>query len=882
MANFLADKTAWSQNLYNGFPLQADPQVMAWYPFEIVLNIFHLSFNIYVLIAYILASYFTYLFSYKLTGFKLPSISAGIIFGLSGFMMGHLGHTVMIHTLAWLPLILLSIENLSEKFSIKWGIILSLAYACMELAGHPQMFLYCSLLIIAYLFFKVIDTKNNKWKFFITICTFIIIGIGISAVELLPANQLSKYSARESISYDTFISYSESPKTLLSTIFPFVYGGNTVEQVPYFGQYNYTELSFYAGSLTLILVFYAILYKRKDRQVIFWTLIACVSLILALGPYIPILDKLLYHVPVYNLFKVPARHVAEFDFSISILAALGITVLLKKKLSKRQFLAPILIISVVSTLSYIALLIIRHKITYSALEIANLKNYSIVPWKNIDIAIPILILFLGSIILFISFKFKKIYKNIICLVLVVINMFSFAWFLEWNQYAPNNSILEENPKITQLNDQLIENNAKLLALRGVTDPVFPPDIYSLEWNGQNATGYTPLLSQRFADLLFTNNAGVITNSPSLLNQTNQTLDLLGITTIAVPRNEILPQTVFHSNDYGWSNINDNIILNSQNSSYKIFTPNINISSIGMILSGKNICHFSEGMHVGEISVMTDRGATIFPLRNGIEVFENECSSLPPKETNIFQDNTGNHSYFINLPISGSIKDITIKWDNQDSSNSSSMLIQKIAFRANDNNFISVNPSLSALYGPNWKDLGSIQSDEIFQNYNKPMKAWFVENVVNTDSNTTLKTLRESVIDSAPYNFKKTALTDGSLVNQNFKTTLNIPIVTSPSPTIINVTTNNDNESLMVLNQQYYPEWEVTIDGKVAPIYQTDYILMGVKIPKGNHKIIFTYSAKTTKIGIMISITSLLILFLIVLYRYIAKNHFKLNLKKLSN
>src|SRR5207247_10246815 len=37
--------------------------------------------------------------------------------------------------------------------------------------------------------------------------------------------------------------------------------------------------------------------------------------------------KVLYHVPVLNLFRVPARHLMEVDFAIAVLAGRGLTVL---------------------------------------------------------------------------------------------------------------------------------------------------------------------------------------------------------------------------------------------------------------------------------------------------------------------------------------------------------------------------------------------------------------------------------------------------------------------------------------------------------------------------------------------------------------------------
>lgn len=875
LANFTADKNAWTQNLYNGYPLQADPQVMAWYPVEVILNFFHLSFNVYEMLAFIFASFFTYLFSFKLTGYTLPSIASGIVFGFSGFMMGHLEHTIIIHTLAWLPLILLCVEILSQKFKIKWAILLSISYSCMELAGHPQMFLYCSFLIAAYACFKCIG-KQNKFKFLIVTFAFIAIGVGLSAVELLPANQLSKFSARDSLNYENFIGFVETPKSLLSAFFPFVYGGNSILNIPYFGQWNFTELTFYVGSLTFLLVFIAIIHNHKNKQVIFWTLVAVISMLLALGPTIPYLQKFLYHVPIYNLFRAQSRHVAEFDFSISILTAFGMSFLMRTKLTRKQLFTPVIIVSFLFLSSFALLFLIRNKISDIAFNTTNIINYSILPWKSFNAAIPFIVFIVGICVFCLVVRLKSNYRNFVLLILILINMVSYAWFLPWNGSPPRESDLIVKPEVKSLNDNLIRNNSKILSLKGVYDDTFSSDIYGLLWNGQNSTGYSPLISQRYANLLYTKNDGLIDNSISLLDPKNQTLGILGINTISTRKNDSLSSNSFNIglaknnlnfendfNEFGfmWSNSNANINIDSKANSSHLFIPNEYIDSIGLVSILANSCDISFGSNLGEIVINTQSDKKTFPLRMGIETTDPGCKlNNQDQRLQLFEQPKSQARYFTQFSIKSVVKGITIELDEK-LLNKTTYLVDKIALKTQDNQFFSINPSVSGLYSSTWKSIATINGDEIFQNDIKPNRAWFVNNTSITRPDVALKAIRQSELNSSPFDYKNTALVENYMGDESYNPNSNssIPIVTSPKQTLFNIQTNNENDSFLVLDQQYYPEWEATIDGQKTNMYQTDYVLMGIKVPKGKHSIIFNYAAKTTQIGMIISIVSFLIL-----------------------
>jgi len=62
--------------------------------------------------------------------------------------------------------------------------------------------------------------------------------------------------------------------------------------------------------------------------------------------------------------------------------------------------------------------------------------------------------------------------------------------------------------------------------------------------------------------------------------------------------------------------------------------------------------------------------------------------------------------------------------------------------------------------------------------------------------------------------------------------------------------------LFVLADQYDPDWKATVDGKEAPIHRVDYLMRGVVIGPGVHRIRFTYAPHALEAGIKLSTISL--------------------------
>lgn len=72
--------------------------------------------------------------------------------------------------------------------------------------------------------------------------------------------------------------------------------------------------------------------------------------------------------------------------------------------------------------------------------------------------------------------------------------------------------------------------------------------------------------------------------------------------------------------------------------------------------------------------------------------------------------------------------------------------------------------------------------------------------------------------------------------------------------------SNNKNSLFFLSDNYYPEWEVKIDGRHSEILLADYTFRAVAVSKGQHIVEYSYNPKSFYLGLIIGLIGLLLAF----------------------
>ncbi len=130
------------------------------------------------------------------------------------------------------------------------------------------------------------------------------------------------------------------------------------------------------------------------------------------------------------------------------------------------------------------------------------------------------------------------------------------------------------------------------------------------------------------------------------------------------------------------------------------------------------------------------------------------------------------------------------------------------------------------------------------------RAWLVHQVQEVDEDTTLARLDAFDFDPAQV----------ALVSPGSSLPLETPpgdekgnieiIHQTPNSLVLAVTTPTD--GLLVLSEIYYPGWQAIVDGQTVPILRVDYILRGVPVQAGQHRVEFLYRPATSVWGAVIS------------------------------
>lgn len=90
-------------------------------------------------------------------------------------------------------------------------------------------------------------------------------------------------------------------------------------------------------------------------------------------------------------------------------------------------------------------------------------------------------------------------------------------------------------------------------------------------------------------------------------------------------------------------------------------------------------------------------------------------------------------------------------------------------------------------------------------------------------------------------------------------------ILSYNPNIVKIKTETENPEILILADQFDEGWKAKVDGKEVTISPANYIFRAIKVPAGEHEVIFSYYPKSFDIGLKIS---LITFFSISLYSFV--------------
>jgi hypothetical protein len=168
----------------------------------------------------------------------------------------------------------------------------------------------------------------------------------------------------------------------------------------------------------------------------------------------------------------------------------------------------------------------------------------------------------------------------------------------------------------------------------------------------------------------------------------------------------------------------------------------------------------------------------------------------------------------------------------------------------------------------WQSVYDYDDVIILRNKNVLPRLWLVAEAEAVDAEQALRRIRGE--GDRPFDPKRTALLEvapeklPSLPGGTVSANASAKFATYENDRLV-IETTADTATVLVLSEIDYPGWVATVDGVATPIYATDYLLRGIALTAGQHRIELHYAAPAARTGAIISSLTLLLLVGIAIY-----------------
>ena len=341
----------WSSSYQCGMPMHAYWQSGFLYPLTwLLFGPMTPHYGIYL--------FYAFHFSLGIFGFlklgpylrlhKPAALWAGICFSLSGTMLARYEHTTFLSGWTWMPLVLAAYFSLRERPGLRGLFLYALSVSMQALGGHPQASITTGLLIAAFTaadwLRRPASRPISKPRRMAWVTGGHLLALLYCAPMLVPFLHLLDETSRfdgvaweegkapeasataatklESgvFGFEKFSTGGMRPLHLLSLVAPNILGSPS--NASWWGGEVWGEVFVYLGALGFFFCFFAS-WNRANRDMRILWLVGLAGLWIAFGKHLGA-SQILYHTPVLNNFRRPARFVILFVFAIAAVSGHGL------------------------------------------------------------------------------------------------------------------------------------------------------------------------------------------------------------------------------------------------------------------------------------------------------------------------------------------------------------------------------------------------------------------------------------------------------------------------------------------------------------------------------------------------------------------------------
>lgn len=834
----------WNELIVSGSPIINDIQSQQLYP----LRWLSPSFNLLVVSAYAIAAFGMFGLALRVTESRLGAMAAALIVSGGGFMTAHLGHLSIIHAAAWVPAMLWALSCLRGSRS-GWPVVLgAFAVAMCIYGGHPQVSIIGLLLAGCYgvheiAFASAQGGRREGLRVLAAVTAIFVLGLALGAPALLPLLDVSKEGVRAVWSVADFNSYSHQPGSLRILFFPNLFGAHGASGYGQNTSGSLTELAVFAGTWTWCLALAAVLGWKRDRSHWFWVGALVAALLLTLGTITP-LGRLVYEMPVLGKFRAQARFGLIAIIALAMLAAYGLSALLRAKWDRQRY--AMLLLGSAAFFGIVCAWALRADIPAGrmspnvivpvALMVASLIATALLAWRR-SAAIA-----MGGLLFLIA------------------DLGSFGWVYEW-RYPTDTSTRDVLPSDTaKLIHEIASGEGRLLPLGAATLGVEPvrPNV-NMRYGIPSVVGYGPLVTNRYMTYAGTDTIGNFATA----DPTAPIMDVLAVRWISGSAESLSSQVIGHGCG----------VTNSLRRLRARIPDGMQVSKVTLLSHLSCSTDIATGVELARVRMLDGDGAELSQQSVNAGEHTAEWAHERADVRAIVKHklapvaDTFDAGGFPGLWFKGQwqiggpgARDIEIALSD-DHGVPIRIKALLVSDSAGGEMQLPLAPAFEEVAGTMGPPRAAPRMPPVRMRLGYRGMAWSVCDVRASTQDVIVASLAGAgEVDGAPLDPHRTALIEPGV---------QVPGVTCTSAPEVHVvarkpgkwtlrTTDTPGSSLLVVSESYNRDWVARVDGAKASVLPVDGLVLGIPVPAGAHEVTLSYRPRSLYRGLALACLALLI------------------------
>jgi hypothetical protein len=841
----------WNPYSGCGVPHIANMQSAFFYPLNWFIYI--LGFKIGLLACYFTKLYLIGIFTYYyLRSIKLEFLAS--LIGSTAFMF--CGYNIV--WLYWplsnpifvLPLLLFLIEKIIQNNEKKkvYFVAYSIAIAFGVFGGHPETFFHIAVVSFLYFVFRLsIERKaliSDKFKILGNYLLFCLLGIALSAVQLLPFLEYLFNSfawvARSNIQY--MLNWH----TAILNLVPTFYGSPSIyHKVPYYISYtNYNESTAgYVGISLLIFAVFALITNYKDNFVRFYLLLSIWAVGVIYGIF-PIFD---FTVSLPG-FSHAANHRLLFllGFNVVVLGTIGLNKILgdaeknKEYRLNRSLISTLVVLTVLFSLSYF-----NRGFLYSLSNLSEGINSA----QNILVLITCAIMLMTFLFIYILLKYAHCHwlkvASIIGIFLLVFAQTGIYGML----FEPAVGEKAFYPRINAF-DVINEYNGLYrttsIGSLGCVYPANTQMIYGI----YDIRNYDALEIRYYWELLDVFAEGRIYGWVDLFDVDKRFLDFMGVKWI-FSRHDLSKEEgiTIKGNTNPVGELTNGFLVEQEFTSRKA-----NLSKMDLLFA----TYGREGIDSNITIELIEKDTSKVVMGSKFNSRVIRDNQWYPVEFDPLV-NSKNKTYILRISSDGDPgQSITIWMNNAKEDVPGGKL------------YLNEKPTAGSLCFNTYCDkmgcdkMGSpilfkkYPGYYLFENKDVQPRAFVVQNAVFKSNDTEIL----NVLNNKSFSWESSVVISGHDHAVHYLPSENNVRIVNYNSTSIKIMVNTTQPGFLVLSDTYYPGWNAYINGDRCNILRANYAFRAVELSKGEKMVEFKYEPLSFYVGGLISLIALLVLSII--------------------